>query len=347
MAEQTLDAIEQMSRQALERHGARPDIAASVAHAIRVAESRGNKICGLYYLESYCLQLESGRIPSSTDPVVHQERPGAVRVDGQLGFAQWAFAAGFDAAVASAQANGICGFSVEHTHTCTSVGYFTEQFARAGLLAIGCTNATPRVAPPGGSVPLLGTNPIAMAVPDGNGGVRFQFDFSTSAVALGTITRAKAAGESIPLGWAVDADGNPTTDPAAALEGSLQSAGGYKGYGFGLMVELLASALTGGRRSVDVPPLKAPTGDPHDLGQFYIVIDPGAYSDAGFYDHLASLAGSLAEQPGARLPGEHAATQDPVEIEDDVWALVASLAGGASGRRWPEANHSPKRAGAS
>jgi (2R)-3-sulfolactate dehydrogenase (NADP+) len=327
MAQLTLDEIEATSRQALVRHGAREDIAASVANAIRVAESRGNKICGLYYLESYCLQLESGRIPSSVDPEVHHDRPGAVRVDGKLGFAQWAFAAGFDQAVAAAREAGICGYSVEHTHTCTSVGYFTEQFARAGLLAIGCTNATPRVAPPGGSVPLLGTNPIAMAVPDGSGGVSFQFDFSTSAVALGTITRAKAAGESIPLGWAVDGDGNPTTDPGAALEGSLQSAGGYKGYGFGLMVELLASALTGGRRSVDVPPLKAPTGEPHDLGQFYIVIDPGAYSGDGFHDHLVSLAASIADQAGARLPGQNTVDQDPIEVEDDVWALVTGLAG--------------------
>ena len=94
---------------------------------------------------------------------------------------------------------------------------------------------------------------------------------------MGKITMAAAAGESIPLGWAVDADGDPTTDPKAALEGSMLSAGGYKGYGFGLMAELLAGALTGSRLSLEVPPLKAPEGPPHDLGQFYIVIDPGAY----------------------------------------------------------------------
>lgn len=327
MPELSLDQIEATSHTALVRHGLRDDIAASVAHAIRVAEGKGNKICGLYYLESYCLQLESGRMPSSVDPTVTTDRPGAVRVDGKLGFAQFAFAAGFDAAVEAARANGICGYSVEHTHTCTSLGYFTEQFAQAGLLAIGHTNATPRVAPPGGTVPLLGTNPIAMAVPDGAGGVAMQFDFATSAVALGTITMAKAAGEQIPLGWAVDPDGEPTTDPEAALAGSMQSMGGYKGYGIGLMVELLASALTGGRRSVDVPPLKTPQGEPHDLGQFYIVIDPGAYSDQGFYDHLVSLAASIADQPGARLPGAGFVMPDSVEVGDDTWAQITALAG--------------------
>ena len=188
-----LDEVEQASHRALISHGARDDTARHVARAIRVAESNGNRICGLYYLESYCRQLETGRINGIAEPVVTVDRPGAVRVDGRLGFAQSAFAAGLPVAIESARTNGICGMSVEHTHTCTSLGYFTEQFAWAGLLAIGATNATPRVSPPGGSTPVLGTNPIAMAVPDGSGGVAFQFDFSTSAVALGKITRATAS----------------------------------------------------------------------------------------------------------------------------------------------------------
>ena len=211
----SLDQIEAATAAALERHGASPGAADSVSRAVRVAEGNGNKICGLYYVESYCLQLSTGRIDGHAEPVVSADRPGAVRVDGKLGFAQVAFAAGFDAAVASARDNGVCGFSVEHTHTATSLGFFTEQFAKAGLLAIGTTNATPRVAPPGGSVPVLGTNPIAFAVPDGDGGVAFQWDFSTSAVALGKITMAAAAGESIPLGWAVDENGEPTLDKLA------------------------------------------------------------------------------------------------------------------------------------
>jgi (2R)-3-sulfolactate dehydrogenase (NADP+) len=229
--------------------------------------------------------------------------------------------------VEAARANGICGVSVEHTHTCTSLGYFTEQFAAEGLLSIGTTNATPRVSPPGGSVPVLGTNPIAVAVPDGEGGVAFQFDFSTSAVALGKITMAAAAGEEIPLGWAVDVDGHPTTDPQAALAGSLVSAGGYKGYGIGLLVEVLAGALTGCRLSVDVPPLKSPEGEPHDLGQFYVVIDPDSYSGRTFHDRLAALAESISSQEGARLPGAGRRPSDPVDVEDSVWTLVTELAG--------------------
>ena len=141
---------------------------------------------------------------------------------------------------------------------------------------------------------------------------------------MGKITMAAAAGESIPLGWAVDADGDPTTAPKAALEGSMLSAGGYKGYGFGLMAELLAGALTGSRLSVEVPPLKAPEGPPHDLGQFYIVIDPDAY-DKNFLQRLEQLAEVIESQPGARLPGGNRETPSEVEVDPKVWSLIKDL----------------------
>lgn len=327
MPQISLDDIESTTLNALVRHGASEEVAAQVAHAVRTAECRGNKICGLYYVESYCRQLETERVDGNVTPTVDRPRPGVVRVDGKLGFAQSAFQAGFDTAVEAAKESGVCGYSIEHTHTCTSLGYFTEQLASAGFLALGATNATPRVAPPGGRNRLLGTNPIALSVPDGEGGVAFGFDFSTSAVALGKITMAVAAGESIPLGWAVDADGQPTTDPKAALEGSLVSAGGYKGFGIGLLVELLAAGLTGGNRSVDVPPLKAPEGAPHNLGQFYLMIDPGAYEADAFMTLIDQLKADVANDPGTRLPGSGPADPDSVEVDEDTWALISSLAG--------------------
>jgi (2R)-3-sulfolactate dehydrogenase (NADP+) len=322
----SLDEIEATTARALESHGAAAPVAASVASAVRTAEANGNRICGLYYLESYCRQLETGRVQGDVEPVVVQTKPGTVEVDAKFGFAQWAFDAGFDTAVAAARASGICGYAIQHTHTCTSLGYFTEQFADVGLLAIGATNSSARVSPPGGATPLLGTNPVAMAVPSRNGSVAFQFDYSTSAVALGKITMAAAAGESIPTGWAVDADGNDTTDPNAALRGSLLSAGGYKGYGLGLLVEVLASALTGSRSSVDIPPLKSPEGPHHDIGQFYVVVDPQSFSDAAFFDRIEALAKAVSGQPGARLPGSDRDVQETVELEADVWELAQSLA---------------------
>lgn len=325
MPDISLDEIETAARAALERHGADGWIAAEVAKAVRKAEAVGNKICGLYYLESYCVQLKSGRVNGVVEPVVTTPRPGTVMVDAKFGFAQPAFARGLPAAVKAAKDCGVASLAVGHAHTCTSLGYFTEQIAREGLIGFGLTNASPIVAPPGGKTRVIGTNPIAFSVPDSEGGIAMQFDQSTTTVALGKITMAKAAGESIPEGWAVDADGEPTTDPAAAITGSLVSMGGYKGWGFGLMAELLAAGMTGGVVSRDVKPLKAPEEPPHDLGQYYMLMDPGA--SPAFFDRLAQVAEGVALDEGARMPGQGKSRMDPVPLEDAVWAQTLSLAG--------------------
>ena len=325
MAQVSLDEIEAQTKAALMRHGAADWVAVEVAFAVRKAESVGNRICGLYYLESYCKQLESGRVKGDVEPIVSQPRPGAVVVDAKFGFAQPAFARALDRAVGAARACGVASLAVGHAHTCTSLGFFTEQIAARGLVGLGMTNASPIVAPPGGKSRVIGTNPLAFSVPDGKGGIAMQFDQSTTTVALGKITMAKAAGERIPEGWALDASGQPTTDPEAALAGSLVSMGGYKGWGFGLMAEVLAAGMTGGVVSRDVRPLKAPEGAPHDLGQYYLLMDPA--TSGLFYDRLALVAEGVALDAGARMPGQGKRGTDPVEVPDALWAQVAALAG--------------------
>ena len=317
--------IESRSRAALLAHGAGKMQAAEVAKAVARAEAFGNVICGLYYLESYCIQLTSGRVNGTVTPKVTRPRPAAILSDAAFGFAQPAFAAALPEAVAAALENGVATLAVAHAHTCTSLGYFTEQIAAAGLIGIGFTNASPVVAPPGGNARVIGTNPIAMTVP-GEDGPLMHFDFSTSAVALGKITMAKAAGEKIPPGWAVDVDGNPTTDPDAALKGALVSAGGYKGWGFGLMAELLAAGMTGSVNSLDVAGLKLADGPPHDLGQFYILMDPGTYHD-GFAVRFARVADAVAAQEGARIPGADRQAMTEVEVPNALWDLVLRLSG--------------------
>ncbi|MEL6809301.1 MAG: Ldh family oxidoreductase [Pseudomonadota bacterium] len=324
MTSVSLADIERTVQAALIAHGAGAFAAAEVARAVARAEATGNRICGLYYLESYCVQLKTGRVQGDVVPVVTAPRPAAIHVDALMGFAQPAFAYGLGPALDAARQFGVATLAVGHAHTCTSLGYFTEQIAAAGLIGIGMTNASPIVAPPGGKTRMIGTNPIAFSVPDGAGGLAMQFDQSTTTVALGKITMAKAAGEAIPLGWALDADGHPTTDPEAALAGSLVSMGGYKGWGFGLMAELLAAGMTGGVLSRDVKPLKTPDGPPHDLGQFYIMIDPSASDD--FAGRVTELSALIATDEGGRMPGQHRVIADPVNVDPAAWAQAQALA---------------------
>lgn len=324
MPQIALAEIKNTTKTALIAHGAAEWIAEHVADAVKEAESVGNKICGLYYVESYCQQLVTGRVQGDAVPQVTRPKPASVVVDAAFGFAQSAFARGLKDALDAAKQNGVATLAIGHAHTCTSLGYFTEQIARAGMIGLGLTNATPIVAAPGGKKRIIGTNPIAFSVPNGEGGIAMQFDQSTTTVALGKITMAKAAGESIPLGWALDADGNPTTDPDAAIKGSLVSMGGYKGWGYGLMAEFLAAGMTGSLASMDVKPLKAPQGAPHDLGQYYVLIDP---SDASaFADRVQQVAQAVASEEGTRIPGADKLKATHVDVPDAVWDLVQGLA---------------------
>lgn len=324
MADVTLEQIEDVATKALTRHGCKDWIAHEVARAVRRAEETGNIICGLYYLESYCLQLDSGRVNGSVEPDISRPRPASVKADARFGFAQPAFARALPEALTAVAENGTASLAIANAHTCTSLGYFTEQIARAGFMAIGFTNASPVVAAPGGSQRIIGTNPVSMSVPDGQGGIAMHFDFSTSAVALGKITMAKAAGTNIPHGWAVDENGESTTDPDAALKGALVSAGGYKGWGFGLMAELLAAGMTGSVNSLDVGGLKLAEGPPHGLGQFYTLFDTGTYTN-DFSARLQRLAAAVADDPGARLPGQDRNCLSSVTVEDALWQRLQTI----------------------
>ena len=324
MTERRAAEIYLVTKTALLAHGAGTWQAEEVARATTHSEQHGNVICGLQYVESYCTQLASGRVDGQVQPAITQPRPAAVLADAKCGFAQPAFAAGRDLAIDTARKNGVAMLAVAQSHTCTSLGYFTEQIGRAGLIGLGFTNASPVVAAPGGKTRVIGTNPMAMSVPDGQGGLAVHFDFSTSAVALGKITMAKYAGQPIPLGWAVDENGTPTTDPDAALRGSLCSAGGYKGWGLGVMVELMAAAMTGSVNSLDVGGLKLPDGPPHRLGQMYVLIDTTTFGDQ-FTTRLARLADAVAAEEGTRLPGQNRTPADLVDVPDALWQKLLAL----------------------
>ena len=325
--EVNLSEVEALTEKALTSHGASDWIAKSVARAVRTAEAKGNLICGLYYLESYCSQLITGRVNGTVEPIVTLPKAASIHVDAKFGFAQAAFERAMPLTIETAVKTGTCSLAISHSHTCTSLGYFTEQIAKSGFIGIGFTNASAVVSPPGGNKAILGTNPIAMAIPSKNGDIAFQFDQSTSAIALGKITMAASAGEAIPLGWAVDSNGNDTTDPNKALKGSLKSSGDYKGWGFGLMTEVLAAAFTGSVNSLDVQGLKLPEGNPHNLGQCYLILDPNTHGNS-FFDRIDRIINAVAEQEGTRLPGSNFIMPEFVKIERKILDQLNKLSKG-------------------
>jgi (2R)-3-sulfolactate dehydrogenase (NADP+) len=272
------------------------------ADAILDTELSGLEGHGFYWLQYYCEHMRSGKVDGRAAPQVKKLSPVAFRVDARRGFAHPAIEKGFARLIPAAKKNGIAGMAVHNSYNAATLGYHTGYLARHGLVAFGFTNSTPSIAPIGGRKPVIGTNPMSFAVPGKAGKIAFLIDQSASVVARTAVKVAADEGRTIPLGWAFDPDGKPTTDPAQGLAGSMAPAGGYKGFGLGLIVEVVCAALAGARRGPEMGSFMANDGKPIGCGQFFIALEPKAFSGGAFARQVAALAKSITSQDGARLP---------------------------------------------
>lgn len=217
------------------------------------------------------------------------------------------------------------------SYNCGVLGYHVERLPEQGLIGLGFTNAPASITPVGGTTPVIGTNPFALAVPDGNGAAAFVIDQSASVVAKSEIMMHARSGKPIPVGWALDAEGNPTTDAETALKGSIAPSGGYKGFGAGLMVEIFAAALAGATLGKDASPFAGTAGGPPRTGQFFFAISPDEFSDGTFIARMNSLIGAVTDQPGARLPGSRRRSnrlqyeRHGVEVGEDLLSRIGAF----------------------
>ncbi|MEZ5833771.1 MAG: Ldh family oxidoreductase [Dongiaceae bacterium] len=270
--------------------------------AILDTELSGMEGHGFYWLQYYCEHVRSGKVDGRATPHVKRLSPVAFRVDARRGFAHPAIEKGFAKLIPAARKSGIAGMAVHNSYNAATLGYHTGYLARHGLVAFGFTNSSPSIAPVGGRKPVIGTNPLSFAVPGKAGQIAFLIDQSASVVARTAVKVAADEGRSIPLGWAFDADGKPTTDPVRGLEGSMAPAGGYKGFGIGLIVEVMCAALAGAKRGPEMGSFMANDGKPIGCGQFFIALEPKAFSGGAYAKQIAALAKSITSQEGARLP---------------------------------------------
>lgn len=257
---------------------------------------------GFYWLQFYCEHVLSGKVDGKAKPKVKRISPVAFRVDANRGFAHPAIEKGFEKLIPAAQKNGIAGLAVHNSYNAATLGFHTGYLAKQGLLAFGFTNSSPTIAPVGGKTKVIGTNPMSFAVPGKPGKLAFLIDQSSSNVAWTAVKRAAEEGRDIPLGWAIDKNGKPTTDPVKGLEGSMAPAGGYKGFGWGLIVEVMCAALAGANRGPQMGSFMENDGKPIGCGQFFIAIAPDLFSGGIFAKQVAALAKSISSQDGARLP---------------------------------------------
>ena len=327
----TLDEVLDVATRMLLASGASPLQTDATARSIRDAEADGIRTVGLSYLPTYCDHVACGKVVGDAVPIVARPRSATVVVDAGNGFCHPAFEAGLEPLVDATRACGVGVLAITHSYSAGVLGWFVERLAEQRLVSLMFANSSSLMAPAGGVRPFFGTNPIAWAAPR-RARPPVVADMSSSAVAWVRVNAAAQAGESIPLGWALDADGRPTTDSKAALAGSMAPAAGHKGSALALLVDLMSGGVAGSNFSFEASGFGGNAGGPPDVGQVVLAIDPTATMGDGFVDRIEHELRTLSAEPGVRLPGdrrlEHrrSAQATGVEVPDDLMAVLNDYA---------------------
>ena len=309
-----------------------PDASArSVATALVSAETEGQVGHGFSRIDDYVAQVRTGKINATSEPSVRRVRPTTITVNAEFGFAYPAMDLAIEAGAETAQEFGSSTMSVTHSHHCGALSIQVEKLARRGLVGIMVANSPAAIAPWGAKTPVFGTNPIAFAAPRPNDDP-LVIDLSLSRVARGKVLHARKSGESIPEGWALDRDGKPTTDPEAALAGTMLPIGGAKGTALALIVEVLASVVPGASLSSEASSFFAAEGPPPNVGQFFFTFAPE--NPAMFGEQLERLLSSILALEGTRLPGSRRgiaiakAKSEGLDVPVEFLARARALASG-------------------
>lgn len=335
----TLAEVADLGRAALEASRTSADNARVVAASIAAAEADGIPSHGVLRLPIYCAHARSGKVDGQAVPKAEQVAPAALRVDARNGFAHPAIGVGLQALMPLARLEGIAILTVHHSYNAGVMGHHVEALANGGLVAMAFANAPAVVAPWGGTSAAFGTNPLAFASPRGGDHPPIVIDLASTVVARGEIILRARRGERVPLGWGLDARGEPTDDPSAILAGgTLAPAGGHKGAALALMVEIVAAAVAGARFSRAAGSLTEDDRDHAGIGQCLIALDPDPLAGPGFRQRIEELCEALLADPAVRLPGmrrvEHRrnAARAGVEIDQGLLDAVATI-GRSGGER--------------
>ncbi|RKT79388.1 LDH2 family malate/lactate/ureidoglycolate dehydrogenase [Terracoccus luteus] len=313
-----------------------PD-AVLLADTLVVAELWGHVSHGVIRLPWYLARLRTGATRAVTTVETVRDAGSVVVLDGHDGIGQVVTQRAVETGVERARRHGVAAVAVRGSGHFGTAAYFTRQVAQAGCIALLATNASPAMAPWGARTKLVGTNPWSIAAP-GPDGEALVLDLANTAVARGKVYVAADRGEPIPSGWAADAEGNPTTDARAALEGLILPMAGPKGYVMSFMFDVLAGVLTGSAFGADVVGPYRPTGR-SGAGHLLIVLDVAAFGPRDEYDErVARLVDEVhAADPapwsdGALVPGELenrarvATERTGIRLSPSAWQQLRAVA---------------------
>ena len=299
----SLAEAEALAAAALRAAGANAEMADLTAEALVAAEAEGQGGHGLSRVAMYAGFLKEGRADGAARPRIAAERGGTALVDAGNGLAYPALRLAEMEAARRAREHGVAFVAVTNSNHAGAMALPVRRLAREGLVALAFTNSPYAMPVPGGRRPLLGTNPVAAAFPRRDA-PPMVVDLALSEVARGKIMLAAKEGRPIPEGWALDAEGRPTTDPKAALDGAMLALGGTKGAALALVIEILCVALGGAAFAFEADSFFAPSTHPPRLGHAILAVDPGALAGQEvFLDRMEVLVDAMLGDEGVRLPG--------------------------------------------
>jgi ureidoglycolate dehydrogenase (NAD+) len=330
-------ALRAFVARALEAAGARSGDAAATAESLVAADLRGIHSHGALRVGIYVDRLLAGSIRPGAELATVRDGGAVMVVDAQAGPGVAMAVRAMDRALERARLHGIAAVTVRNGNHCGMLAHLAVR-ALPDAIGIAVSNGDAQVAPWGARAKFLGTNPMAVAVPALEE-PPIVLDMATSVVAHARIKAAKDRGESIPTGWAVDAEGRPTTDPARALAGALLTFGAFKGSGISLLVDLLAGTLPGGRSGPEIVPLYERLHEPQGVGHLFLALRVEAFDEPLRFrrrvDETIRRIRALPPAAGAEralLPGEleHQralrAEHEGIELPRDADAEVARTA---------------------
>jgi LDH2 family malate/lactate/ureidoglycolate dehydrogenase len=308
-----------------------------VTESLVRADMRGIGTHGVNYLKILADRVDAHMVHLPTGLTVVKEDDTTALIDGGNGLGQVAVHQAMEMSIQKARAAGIGCSLVRNTNNIGFLAFYTLMAAGQGMIGIVACNAAPSMSPWGGTEPLLGTNPLSIAVPGGFDLPDIVLDMSSSVVARGKIRRAQRMNENIPSGWALDETGIPTTDPGAALKGTLLPIGGPKGYGLALMIDVIAGILSGSQYGPHIKTfhqLLGPTG----IGVFSMAIDMERFMPLHQFRqvmqaYISSVRGTKKVNGVSRiyLPGEieleneRQSLADGIEVDRDVAGSLNEL----------------------
>lgn len=311
-----------------------------VADTLVEANLRGVDSHGVQMLATYIQQVRAGGVAIAAEGHVEREDGVCLRYHGENALGQVVADRCTDHAIRIAKALGVSVVVASHSNHFGAGAWWGEKLAGAGLIGIVMSNACPAVAPWQGKTAIFGTNPFCVAVPNRSEGAQWLLDMATTTVALGKLTNAVHRGEkTIPLSWGfLDAQGNPTSDPAAAQGGNPTPMGGYKGTGLAMMIEILCSGLSGGGMTTELPVYRT-GGDPLGISHTFIAIDPARFLSAGEFEtrieRLTGLVKAAQPAPGydeVLIAGEpewrcqQIRAKEGIPLPEKLWSQLTGIA---------------------